>query len=177
MWNFHAYTKKGKRISGLYKPSFLLLVAIFLAVLTLSFALVSCGSERIAQPNDSNDQIREEAQPEQENRQKLGRIMTHRNPIEGEIAEPINAVILGNIEEMAEEGEETWFLVRVAEFRCEGVEEGQIRVSPGSLLSVRMHIPEDIEKLSIGDKAEIYAMVAKSLEGPIVVGKGYRKTD
>ncbi|MBC7229608.1 MAG: hypothetical protein H5T74_04345 [Actinobacteria bacterium] len=141
----------------------------FLAlILIVSAAAASCssGSEKAAEKEEPVSQV--------ENAQVLGRIMAHRNQLEGEIGEPVEAVISGDITALAEAGEETWALVRVADFRTTSVPQGTLKATPGSELSVRLRVTEGAPPLATGARAEINALVSKSKEGPVIIGRAYR---
>lgn len=137
-------------------------------MLVVSVVAVSCGS--------GGSEATGEAQTasQEENAQNLGRIMAHRNQLEGELNEPVDAVISGDITAAAEAGEETWILVRVADFRTTSVPQGTLKAAPGSELSVRLRIVEGQEQPAVGDRAEINARVSKSAEGPVIIGRAYR---
>lgn len=150
-------------------PSGKILLGIFLFILIAILTLtgLSCGSE---EGNETGDQ----AVSQEDNAQSLGRIMGHRNQLEGGLNEPVDAVITGDVTAVAESGEETWVLVKVAGFRTTDAAQGSLNAAPGSELAVKMRITESGGPVSAGDAVEINALVSKSLEGPVIVGRSYR---
>jgi hypothetical protein len=141
-------------------------------ILTLfAFTLISCGSGEAEQPEGQP-----EVQPvtQEENAQALGRIMAHRDQLEGEINEPVDAVIAEDVTAAADTGEETWLLVKVVDFRCPSVPQGTLKAAPGSELSIRLRKTEESGSITTGDSLEINAMVSKSTEGPVIISRAYR---
>jgi len=139
---------------------------LLLATLSLSTSL-SCGS--------SNQGVAEQQASQEENAQALGQMMAYRNPVEGELNEPVDAVIKGEVTEMAEVEEELWLMLKVQDFRCLGVPAGSLTMAPDSEACIRMYIPEEAEPIQIGDVVEMNVMVAKSTEGPVILGMNYTK--
>ncbi len=143
--------------------------AVVLVVLlpVLSLALISCGSA---------DTEQSEARPptQEENAEDLGRIMAHRNQLEGDLNEPVDAVIKGEVTAFADAGEETWILLRVVDFRCSNIPPGTINAAPGSELAIRLRKTEESGSIATGDSLEINAMVSKSKEGPVIIGRAFR---
>ncbi len=140
------------------------------ALALLSLCVISCGSESTEEAGG------EAARPltQEENAQSLGRIMGHRNQLEGELDEPVDVVISGDIMSMADAGEESWLLIRVVAFRPMSVPQEALQAAPGSELVVRLRKTGEDGTLSAGDSVEINARVSKSLEGPVIIGRAYR---
>jgi hypothetical protein len=148
----------------------LLAAAFAVLIATMAFFLLSCGSDETQEP--PQQQVSQE-----ENAQELGRIMGYRNQIEGELNEPVEALIAGDVTAVADAGEETWLLVKVADFRCTSVPQDTLQATPGSELSVRLRETEELGPLSAGDSVEINAIVSKSMEGPVIIGRAYIVVD
>lgn len=146
-------------------------MVIIILLAAFAFTCLSCGSDEANEPREKKDT---QEQSQEENAQSLGRIMSHRNQLEGELNEPIDAVISGDITAIAETGEEIWLLIKVVDFRPTSVSQDALRAMPASELVVRIRITEDAGSLSTGDSVEINAMVSKSLEGPVIIGRAYR---
>lgn len=145
----------------------LLPIILILFMVLFNITHLSCGSDETKKP--------EVNPPSQEqNAQSLGRIMGHRNQLEGELNEPVDAVIAGDVTAVAESGEETWVLVKVVDFRVEGAQPDALKASPGSELSVRLRVAGGAEAPAAGDSVEINAMISKSLEGPVIIGRAFR---
>ena len=151
------------------KASAVTTAAIFFLVLAVSLACMSCGSGKDGGKDEKTSPVNQE-----ENAQSLGRIMAHRNQLQGELNEPVDAVITGDVSAMAEAGEETWALIKVAGIRCTSVPEDTLKAAPGSELSVRLRMTEGAPRLAVGDKVEINARISKSTEGPVIIGRAYR---
>jgi hypothetical protein len=149
-------------------------IAVVCAMVIAAFALaiVSCSSDE-AQPKGAQ-QTETQSSTQEENAQTLGRIMAHRNQLEGELNEPVDAVITGDVTAVADTGEETWLLVTVVDFRTTRVPQGTLKSAPGSELSIRIRKTEESGSIAAGDSLEINAMVSKSMEGPVIIGRAFR---
>ena len=145
----------------------LVLTSLLLLLVLLLSTSLSCGS--------SNQEAAEQQASQEENAQALGQMMAYRNPVEGELNEPVDAVIKGEVTEMAEVEEELWLMLEVQDFRCLGVPAGSLTMAPDSEACIRMYIPEEAEPIQIGDVVEMNVMVAKSTEGPVILGMNYTK--
>jgi hypothetical protein len=156
-----------KRSRFTRKTAGVLFVAAFAIFIAISmFFSLSCGSSE--EQETTQQQVSQE-----ENTQELGRIMGFRNHLTGELNEPVEVIIAGDITGAADAGEETWLLVKVADFRCTSVPPDALQVTAGSELSVRLRENEELGVLSAGDSVEINAVVSKSTEGPVIIGRTY----
>ena len=163
--------RNSKRIYSAQTAARALLVAsLAILIAMMAFFLLSCGSDETQEPP-------QQQASQEDNAQELGRIMGYRNHIEGELNEPVDVVIAGDVTAVADAGEETWLLVKVADFRCTSVPEDTLRVTPGGELSVRLRETEELGPLSAGDSVEINAVVSKSMEGPTIIGRAYNVVD
>ncbi|NPV60686.1 MAG: hypothetical protein HPY75_13645 [Actinobacteria bacterium] len=161
------HQKSDRNANRTYRIHLVASIFVFLMLL-ICVAAISCGSK------DANEASEANPPSQEENAQSLGRIMAHRNQLEGELNEPVEAVIMGDIVAVAEAGEETWALVKVADFRTTSVPQGTLKAAPGSELSVRLRIKQGEQPPSVGAKAEINALVSKSMEGPVIIGRAFR---
>lgn len=130
-------------------------------------ACISCSS-------GETQQSEELIPTQEENAQALGRMMAHRNQLEGDLAEPVDVVISGSVTAVADAGDEMWIMVQVAGFRCADTSQSDLNATPGSELSIRLRKSEEAESIAVGDSLEINAMVSKSMEGPVVIGRAFR---
>jgi len=150
------------RINGIAAAVCLILLA------TMALAALSCGSGEAQQPE-------EQPVSQEENAQSLGQIMGYRNQVEGELNEPVDAVITGEVTRSADAGEEIFLMLRVSDLRCLSVPQDTLKVSPGSEVSIRLRKDEDSGSITQGEFLEIDARIAKSAEGPVIIGRAFRK--
>jgi hypothetical protein len=140
----------------------LLMAALIFSALLLS----SCGSKaKNVVPPPSQE----------ENAAALGQMMVYRNPVEGNLNEPVDAVITGEVTRTADAGEETWVMLRVADFRNLGEPSNPINIALGSEITVRMRKGEGSASPAQGDFLEVNAKIMKSLEGAVIIAATYRK--
>jgi len=109
-----------------------------------------------------------------ENAKELGTLRVFVNRLEGELNEPVEAQIRGEVTRLAEGDQELWVLVKVSEFNVMGEKQGSLTAAPGSELCIRLRKREGEEAPSVGDRIEVNAMVSKSLEGPVIIGRMYK---
>jgi len=149
-------------------------VAVFLA---LSCLLISCdsgsGGAKDGEP-PAVSQGEDGARDPEKNARELGTLRVFVNRLEGELNEPVDAQIRGEVTRMAQEEKELWLLLKVSEFNVMGPKQGSLRAAPGSELCIRLRKREGEEAPSVGDRIEVNAMVSKSLEGPVIIGRMYK---
>lgn len=111
---------------------------------------------------------------QEENRQAMGSIVGHRNNLEGELEEPVEGTLYGEVTSLADAGDEIWLLLKVTDLRCTSPSPDALKAQPGSELSVRLLKSEEASRLAVGDSLEINVIISKGMEGPVIVGRDFR---
>ena len=148
---------------------FLILGSLLFLFLMAFISFLSCGG------STSQEQETVHAVSQGQNADNLGRIMGHRNQIEGEVNEPVDASITGEVTMVADGGEETWVMLKVQDFRCVDASGSDLSMTPGSEVSVRLRKDEGDERLAPGEMVQINARISKSMEGPVIIGRTCNK--
>lgn len=158
------------------KFPFLLIAFSVLVLLVFSSLFVSCGSGKEgSEPEQGPETENKQASEGQaDNAKELGTLRVFVNRLEGELNEPVDAQIRGEVTRMAEDERELWVLVKVSEFNVMGPKQGSLKAAPGSELCIRLRVKEGEQKPPVGDRIEVNAMVSKSLEGPVIIGRMFK---
>lgn len=144
--------------------AFLLIVLVVLPLFQ-----ISCGNGE----TEMGKQAEGATAPQEDNRQAMGRIMGHLNHLEGELAEPVEAVLYGEVVSLADAGGEIWILLRVADLRCTSASPDALKAPQGSELSVRLPRSEEASRLAVGASLEINALISRGVEGPVIIGRAF----
>ncbi|MDY6793936.1 MAG: hypothetical protein SWK76_01445 [Actinomycetota bacterium] len=154
---------------GIIYRYLLILVSLLVLLLMTFLSFLSCGG--------STTQEQEKVQPgsKEQNADTLGRIMGHRNQIEGEVNEPVDASITGEVAMIADGGEDTWMMLKVQDFHCVDASGSGLSMTPGSEVSVKLRKDEGDGQLAPGEMVQINARISKSMEGPVIIGRTCNK--
>lgn len=147
-------------------PIVTILVTLAFLGVYLGLSLGGCGSEQdTAGPEEdaANSEIAAEE------------IKAHPNVIEGELGQPVEAQLQGEVMATAAslDKEESWMLLRVDTFRLMGVPEeardSTINIPAGTEVSVRYRETAETEPFSPGDILSIHIRITKSKDGPVLI--------